>query len=345
VPLPVVPAPFEGEWLGHWLFRIADFYGMPLVSFLERILGSSTPPPGICWWHRLKDMGCSLQAVSDYVRQPVDTLLTMEFALIPLRFYDVIERSYCPRCLVDDCQSGTVPHWRSHWLDLANTWCHRHQTPLEVATFLPRIVRRTYAFQVNCLQDEAVRPPLAPDTLPVSWRTVLARQAQRHADAIGRHAPSQRSILVELTERLAGLVLELCRYDECQDDLARLIGAPYPDRLRLPRPSPRSARPEPGSRDSVRRIRTAYVRSWLLGVVASIALVKPQADASIGRTLLRDWLWRHLFAYHAPALREAFAPALWAGLITPWPELQAWQPPSSHGGWFKPLDGNIRCRT
>ena len=65
-------------------------------------------------------------------------------------------------------------------------------------------------------------------------------------------------ILVELTERLVGLVLDLCRYDECQEDLAALIGAPYPDRLRLPRPSLRSARQEPDWRDCFRRIRTAY---------------------------------------------------------------------------------------
>ena len=209
-------------------------------------------------------MECDLQAVSDYVRQPIETLLSMEFALIPLRFYDVTERSYCPQCLFDDCQSGAVPYWRGRWLDLANTWCHRHQAPLEVATFLPRIVRRTYAAQLQCLQDVSARPPLADDTLPLSWRAVLARQAQHHADAIRRQDPSQRLILVELTERLVGLVLDLCRYDECQEDLAALIGAPYPDRLRLPRPSLRSARQEPDRRDCVRRIRTAYVRSWLL---------------------------------------------------------------------------------
>ena len=141
-------------------------------------------------------------------------------------------------------------------------------------------------------------------------------------------------ILVELTERLVGLVLDLCRYDECQEDLAALIGAPYPDRLRLPRPSLRSARQEPDWRDCFRRIRTAYAP------LASIALVKPQPDAPIDRAPLRQWLWRHLFAYHAPALQETFASARWAGLITPWPELQAWWPPSSHSGWFKPLGGD-----
>jgi hypothetical protein len=181
----------------------------------------------------------------------------MEFAPIPLRFYDVNERSYCPQCLFDDCQSGAVPYWRSRWLDLASTWCHRHQAPLEVATFLPRIVRRTYAAQIQCLQDVSARRPLAADTVPASWRTLLAPASAASRHAIRRQDPSQSFILVELTERLVNLVLGLCRYDECQEDLAALFGAPYPDRLRLPRPSLRSARQKPDRRDCFRRIRTA----------------------------------------------------------------------------------------
>ena len=100
-----VPGPFEGEWLGHWLFRIADFYGMPLLSFLERIPGSSSPPPGICWWHRLEDMECEPQAVSDYVRQPIDTLLSMESPLSPCASTTLLNAATAP----DACSTTASP--------------------------------------------------------------------------------------------------------------------------------------------------------------------------------------------------------------------------------------------
>ena len=171
--------------------------------------------------------------------------------------------------------------------------------------------------QIQCLQDVSARPPLADDTLPLSWRAVLARQAQHHADAIRRQDPSQRLILVELTERLVGLVLDLCRYDECQEDLAALIGAPYPDRLRLPRPSLWSARQEPDWRDCFRRIRTAYVRrAWLWP--RSLSSSRSRTPRSTGHRC-------------GNGCGDTFLP------ITPLPSRRRSHPPSG-------LDSSRRCR-
>jgi hypothetical protein len=342
VPLPVVLPPFDDEWLGHWLFRIANFYGMSLPAFLERIPGTVSLPPGICWWHRLEEMRCEPQAISDYLRLPPEALLAMQFALLPVRCRLPIERSFCPQCLVDDCRHESVPYWRIHWLDLANTWCSAHQQPLEAADFLPRIIRRPYDVQVLSLRLRALsaEPHFANYNWPADWHAVLARQAQRHADGIRSKGPVERTILIELTERLAGIVLHLCRYDDCQENLATIIGAQYPDRLRLPPRSRRSRGFEADGRDSVSAVRSGYVRSWLLGVVAGIALIGQRSDA-IGDGSLRQWLWRHLFAFHAPDLVKAFAPALRTGLIAPWPALQTWRPPSNHRDWFRPLTGDL----
>ena len=96
----------------------------------------------------------------------------------------------------------------------------------------------------------------------------------------------------------------------------------------------------PGRVSVITQIGTLHQRIWLMDIAANI-IGSPDkqtfvhANAEETRVALRWWRWSRLDAWDSVDLVEFVRRAAVAGVMIPWPEAQAWVPPSEGAGWFR----------
>ena len=115
MPLPIVPPPLADEWLGYWLLRIADRYGLRIAALLGRTPGLLNPPGNQPWTGRLECTEADWAALEYSTRRAPGFLQAMQEQY----FFEVrgSERGFCQMCLADDVTSSGLPYWRRYWMD------------------------------------------------------------------------------------------------------------------------------------------------------------------------------------------------------------------------------------
>ena len=123
--LPWVVAPCPGEWLGFWLHRVAQPYGLEVAAILHQA-GISFDKGPMPTWGRLGNLGkADLH------------LLALALGERPSRLHDMQRRisenglrsqvGYCRACLLESRRPGCPRHWRRDWLDPYIGWCGKHR--------------------------------------------------------------------------------------------------------------------------------------------------------------------------------------------------------------------------
>jgi hypothetical protein len=145
MPLPLVPPPGADEWLGHWMLRIADRYGLSPDRFLHRLNVHPPDPPRIfAWLHPVRWSCSQWQDFSCQARIGIASLQDMQAVVVALGRGS--EYGFCPRCVSDAVEGGCYPpFWRRSWMDATSTWCDEHETPLAVCPHIAQLAYRTCA--------------------------------------------------------------------------------------------------------------------------------------------------------------------------------------------------------
>jgi hypothetical protein len=114
-PLPRVVAPYPDEWLGFWLHRVAEPYGMRVLDLLN-YANAADSARTVPTWARLPGFGVQdLDSLACLLNEPRESLDRMQ--RLVSRPGRTGQAGYCRPCLVDDLQAPRAPYWRRDWLD------------------------------------------------------------------------------------------------------------------------------------------------------------------------------------------------------------------------------------
>ena len=325
MPLPLIPRPDADEWFGHWLLRIAGWYGMSLAVFLDRLdlypVGSRT----VGWVKAFRWTEDQWSCFANEAHVRMEDARAMQLITIPIARQG--QFGFCPRCVGEG--SGDRPIWRRSWMDAMTTWCPQHEAPIVICRDMSDLAYRGSSRLAEALLER----PLTSRTEPPLWLQELARDGNTIVDHLA-HGPT---LVASLIEHVLRRVLRVAEdYDDAAA-LARLLGANSAEGLAMPlipRRMKRSVVPVLG------QIRMLDHRVWLLGAAARI--IGPISASACGssnltatRDTLRSWLWMRLEVWELLHLVEIVRQATHAGLMTPWPEAQHWQPPQTGAAWFQ----------
>ena len=346
MPLPLIPPPGADEWLGHWLLRIADRYGLSPDRFLHRLNVHPPEPPRIfAWPHPVGWCASQWQDFARHARIRSDSIQDMQAVVVALGRGS--EHGFCPRCVSDALEgSGHSPFWRRAWMDATSTWCEEHGAPLATCPNVAPLAYRPCAFVRDSLLALAQkhRVPTA------AWLEPLARDAAGlypilRAPSLPVASASLDPGPVEYVDNrfhtlVDHVLVRLVSVVEDYDDafiLADHLGAPSPESLTHPSLPRRMERSHP---PVLSQIRTLSQRIWLLGTAARIIgpahaplLFLNRTGAS--RETLRSWLWARLEAWYRVDLVRAVREATLAKLMVQWPAAQAWRSPTIGAQWFR----------
>jgi len=349
MPLPLIPLPRTDEWLGHWLLRIADRYGLSPDGLLHRLnVHPAQPPYLFTWLHTVKWSASEWQ---DFARQAhIEIHLAQAMQAVVLALGRGSEVGFCPSCVLDAVAGGHPPVWRRAWMDATTTWCEQHRASLVVCPNVAQLAYRTCAAVRRALPQLAQThrdataawlEPLARDAAglypaPRSSPSPQSASASQGAAPSGDAASRFHSLINHVLVRLVSIVED---YDEALF-LADNLGAPSPEELTHPKlPKHKQVSRAP----ALAQIRSLSQRIWLLGTAARIigpSHASPSflTESTDARKMLRSWLWTRFEAWFLVELVRAVREATAAKLMEPWPAAQAWKSPSTGAGWFRRME-------
>ena len=329
MPLPIIPPPFSDEWLGFWLLRVADRYGMRIAALLERTPGFINPPRSQTWTKRLECGEEQWAALAYLTRREPGSLKAMQ-----LQFSAAergTERGFCRTCLAEDLASAGIPYWRRYWMDPCCVWCHHHDRVLDLPPQLSALGLRSYSHVATRLAELAAPGSSEnPSGVVPQWVQSLARCAVLPGFLHAAEGRISTPIVAELLDSIAESIL-VARYDDnAAEELAVVVGAPGASALGFE--ELRRVQVTTGS--CIGQVRLLQHRRWLMGLASKIASFGPSADQGESSVAARNWLWRHLYAVGVVRLVRAVQAARTEGCICAWPEVEQWKPPTSGAAWF-----------
>lgn len=215
-PLPWVVAPHPDEWLGFWLHRVAETYGLRVRDLLAHAgtLSKATTAPT---WARLPPFGIQdLERLSRLLHEPAAWIERMRRLVSPLG--RTTQAGYCWHCLVSDLGAQRAPYWRRDWMDPYAGWCETHRrrlAPVDAGELRQLATARS----IGALMASLAATPPAPDGLdrldaamPAGAAAALQaamRQEAEQQDASDR--PWQRP-LRQRVDRIADALMQELRH-------------------------------------------------------------------------------------------------------------------------------------
>lgn len=186
--LPWVVAPYPGEWLGYWLHRVAEPYGLHVADLLH-IAGVTHEKRPMPTWGRLTNLGkIDLGRIKEALGEPRSKLCAMQRRIScngPMA-----QVGYCRTCLLADRDAGRPLYWRRDWMDPYVGWCETHRislSALDAGAVRPlRTSHETVLFLDSIADDhQAVsRRSGARDVVAVlKLQRALRREAAANCDA------------------------------------------------------------------------------------------------------------------------------------------------------------------
>jgi hypothetical protein len=330
MPFPMVPPPLDEEWLGHWLLRVADRYGLRIARLLERTPRFLFPPRSQPWTGRLECPDEQWAALAYATRREPGLLKAMQALYFPAE--RAPERGFGRICLAGDLVSPGFPYWRRHWMDPCYVWCHRHDCMLDPYPKLTTLGQGAYGMVAKKLSELAAQGGAdhLPDGIP-PWIQAVARRACLPGHWYATQGGDSRPIVAELLDSIVASICVACYDDDADQELAMLVGAPRARDLRFKE----LGRIRVTARSYIGQICLLRHQSWLLGLATQIASFRQSDGALHFSAATRNWLWKHLYAVGAGRLVTAVRQARRAGLIAAWSEVEQWTPPSSPAAWFR----------
>jgi TniQ len=324
--LPVVPLAMPDEWLGHWLLRIADRYGLPVATFVHRITAAPDHVRRFNWLRPAEWEPRRWLALARAVHVDVGIAQSMQALVIPMA--DRTQTGFCPKCVL----CGNAIFWRRSWMEATAVWCSDHGCPLVAYRTLSELSSRSYRAAHAVLSTRA--GSLWSDSSGARWTHELARDAGHLFGLAGLHLTH-----IRLLEQVLVALVWLVQDTDNAPDLARAIGAPSPEVLVEPNFPRRinTAKPVIG------QIRSLAHRAWLLGTAARMLGPRCAGDAFLRKTLidrdtLRSLVFGRLYAFQLADLVMLIRHVATAGDICPWPEADRWATPRSGTEWFRRRD-------
>ena len=323
--LPVVPPPIPNEWLGHWLLRVADRYGMRIGPFLVRLPRFPKAPTSLPWSARVDWTLEQWDALAFATRHTRHDLFGMQTRLTPNAMG--IQGAYCRDCLAEDISVGRSPYWRRHWMDASYTWCGIHDCPLVGRPPLAQIGQQNLSALIQTLKTLATAKPILSE--PTYWWSELAASSGDLARATQNMAAANVALLGELINAIVDCILQVFRDPEAVTALLPLINVRWRDDLAL-----ESLKLVSAKRGSpIGQIRSLSQRTWMMGLASRIAqFTSPRAAEA---SPFRAWLWQHLYVTSAPRLVRAVWAVRPLAIIIPWPAVERWRAPESAAEWFR----------
>lgn len=182
---PLVMAPLPGEWLGFWIHRVAQPYGLDVPAVLREAAIRVEARPMVTWG-RLPALGVpDLKCLRAFLGEPMPRLKAMQRRVSELGLSTQI--GYCRACLLEDRQHGRPYYWRRDWMDPYIVWCARHRCRLSAVDACEIRPLRTGRETTQFLQSQVDEPELRnasaePPDLVVHLR--LQRRLQREAAVV-----------------------------------------------------------------------------------------------------------------------------------------------------------------
>lgn len=329
MPLPIIPPPFSDEWLGFWMMRVADRYGMRIAALLERTPGFINPPRRQAWTKRVECGEGQWAALAYMTRREPGSLKAMQTQFFPAE--RGAERGFCRTCLAEDLSSSGVPYWRRYWMDPCCVWCHHHDRVLDLHPQLSALGLRSYSHVAARLAELAApRSSENSSCVVPKWVQSLARCAVLPGFLHAAEGTLSAPTVAELLDSIAQSILVARHDDNAAEELAVVVGAPGASALEF-----EELRGDQVTTEScIGQIRLLRHRRWLMGLASKIASFGPSASQGESSVAARNWLWRHLYAVGVGKLVRAVRGARREGLICAWPEVEQWTPPRSGAAWF-----------
>ncbi len=211
-PLPRVVAPWPGEWLGFWLHRVAEQYGMRVLDLLNYAKAADRAR-AVPTWARLPAFSVrDLRRLTRFLHEPRASLARMQRLVSPPG--RTSQAGYCRSCLANDLEALRAPYWRRDWLDPYIGWCEIHRmrlTPIDAGV----LRRLTTASSIGALMTSlAATPPLgSPHDLnsPHDAWIALQRRLRDEAARVGSAGHSSDRLLRWRVDRIAHALLEELR--------------------------------------------------------------------------------------------------------------------------------------
>lgn len=215
-PLSWVVAPHADEWLGFWLHRVSQTYGLRVRDLLAHA-GALSKATTVPTWARLPSFGVQdLERVSCLLHEPATSIERMPRLVSPLG--RTAQAGYCWHCLVSDREAQHKPYWRRDWMDPYTGWCGVHRTRLGPVD-ASELRQLATAPTIGALMATLVATPPAPDGLDgiavaLPPGASLALQAALREEAAQRAAldrPWHRP-LRQRVDRIAGALIQELRH-------------------------------------------------------------------------------------------------------------------------------------
>ena len=335
--LPIIPPPGTDEWLGLWLLRIAGRYGLSLRSLLVRLKLQPLKLTTVGWTQAIEWREDQWSHFCTQAHIGIDVARAMQSVALTINKQGQI--GFCPICVLDG--QASQPIWLRRWMDATTTWCTTHDSPIVACPGVTRLAYRNSSFVSDGLIHLAVThqpnvPRWIEDLAKAAAAFVRPLQCSR-LSAVESDARSGADLLVSLIDHVLVRVLRVIEDYDDATVLARLLGALSAETLGLPVVPRRIINLRV---PVISQVRTLHQRIWLLGVAAHMIGLPDkqefaQANAEETRQALRWWLWSRLDAWDLAELVDIVREATTAKAMIPWPEAQAWKPPSEGAGWFR----------
>lgn len=135
--LPFVPQPAPDELLGSWLLRVAQLYGLGLMTLLSRLGARPAGDTHLPHWFAIDGGTVSLDALCAATRLPRVDLAAM--APPSCRPHWPEELGACESCLADATDAGQPITWNRAWMNPLAVVCSVH------GSWLTPVATRTQA--------------------------------------------------------------------------------------------------------------------------------------------------------------------------------------------------------
>jgi hypothetical protein len=140
VPLPLAPPPYRAEAIHSWLTRVATPYSLNPRQLLHALHVKPFDGPTLTYPQSSLEAALdthSRNQLARFARCDPTRLRRADTSDAPWVLADDAWVVFCPRCILHDIQSGSVPYERSLWRLATRTVCPTHRCGLRMSKTLP----------------------------------------------------------------------------------------------------------------------------------------------------------------------------------------------------------------